>query len=73
MIVLAIYLLTIFSGLSMEEFDKFMKRVPTHLREQFQHIADDFHKYDKNKDNIIDSDEFGIMLDQVMKKNQMIS
>lgn len=58
-----------FSGLSEEEFHKFMKRVPTHLREQFKEIADDFHKFDQNQDNVIDADEFGAMLDQVMKRN----
>ena len=44
-----------------------MKRVPTHLREKFQKIANDFNKIDQNQDNIIDSDEFGQMLDQVMR------
>ena len=59
-----------FLGLSQDEFKKFMKRVPTHLREQFQEIADDFHKFDQNQDNVIDADEFGAMLDQVMQKNK---
>ena len=45
-----------------------MKRVPTHLRAKFNKIADDFSKFDQNKDNVIDSDEFGGMLDQVMKE-----
>ena len=47
-----------------------MKRVPTHLREKFVEIADEFQKFDKNKDNVIDSDEFGAMLDQVMKETE---
>ena len=55
-------------GLSVAEFDKFMKRVPTHLRSKFKAIANDFAKFDKNQDNVIDSDEFGAMLDMVMKK-----
>ena len=45
-----------------------MKRVPTHLRDKFQKISDDFQKFDQNNDNVIDSDEFGNMLDQVMKE-----
>ena len=36
-------------------------------------IADDFHKFDTNQDNIIDSDEFGSMLDQVMKESDLPS
>jgi len=55
-------------GLSRDEFAKFMKRVPTHLRDKFNKIADDFAKFDQNQDNVIDSDEFGGMLDQVMKE-----
>ena len=62
-----------FAGLSREEFDKFMKRVPTHLKDKFMKIADDFHKFDTNQDNIIDSDEFGSMLDQVMKESDLPS
>lgn len=62
-----------FAGLSREEFDKFMKRVPTHLKDKFMKIADDFQKFDTNQDNVIDSDEFGSMLDQVMKETDVIS
>ena len=57
------------SGLSKAEFQKFMKRVPTHLRDKFTKIANDFQKLDENKDNVIDSDEFGHMLDMVMKEH----
>lgn len=60
-------------GLSREEFNKFMKRVPTHLKEKFMKIADDFQKFDTNQDNVIDSDEFGSMLDQVMKESDLPS
>ena len=60
-------------GLSREEFDKFMKRVPTHLKDKFMKIADDFQKFDTNQDNVIDSDEFGSMLDQVMKESDLPS
>lgn len=56
-------------GLSRAEFAKFMKRVPTHLRDKFNKIANDFQKFDQNKDNVIDSDEFGGMLDQVMQEH----
>jgi len=56
-------------GLSRDEFARFMKRVPTHLKDKFVKIADDFKKFDQNKDNVIDSDEFGAMLDQVMKES----
>ena len=45
-----------------------MKRVPTHLKEKFEGIKDDFTSFDENKDNVIDSDEFGKMLDVVMKE-----
>lgn len=45
-----------------------MKRVPTHLKEKFEGIKNDFSKFDENQDNVIDSDEFGKMLDQVMKE-----
>ena len=62
------FIIVCISGLSVEEFDKFMKRVPTHLRTKFKAIANDFAKFDTNQDDIIDSDEFGAMLDQVMKK-----
>ena len=48
-----------------------MNRVPTHLKEKFVKIAHDFQKFDKNKDNIIESDEFGAMLDQVMEDEGM--
>ena len=48
-----------------------MKRVPTHLKQKFQKIADSFSQFDQNKDNIIDSDEFGAMLDQVMESEGM--
>ena len=44
-----------------------MKRVPTHLKEKFEGIKNDFTKFDENQDNVIDSDEFGKMLDVVMK------
>ncbi|NP_001296685.1 kinesin-related protein 4-like [Hydra vulgaris] len=54
-------------GLSRNEFDSFMNRVPTHLKNKFIKIAHDFQKFDKNKDDIIESDEFGAMLDQVME------
>ena len=57
--------------MSRHEFDKFMKRVPTHLKEKFVQIADDFQKFDQNKDNVIDSDEFGAMLDQVMNEEDL--
>ena len=50
-----------------------MKRVPTHLKEKFMKIADDFQKFDTNQDNVIDSDEFGSMLDQVMKESDLPS
>ena len=59
--------------MSREEFDKFMKRVPTHLKDKFMKIADDFQKFDTNQDNVIDSDEFGSMLDQVMKESDLPS
>ena len=59
--------------MSREEFNKFMKRVPTHLKEKFMKIADDFQKFDTNQDNVIDSDEFGSMLDQVMKESDLPS
>ena len=45
-----------------------MKRVPTHLKEKFESVKDDFTSFDENKDNVIDSDEFGKMLDVVMKE-----
>ena len=45
-----------------------MKRVPTHLKEKFEIVKDDFTSFDENKDNVIDSDEFGKMLDVVMKE-----
>ena len=45
-----------------------MKRVPTHLKEKFEIVKDDFTSFDENKDNLIDSDEFGKMLDVVMKE-----
>ena len=48
-----------------------MKRVPTHLKEKFEKIADDFAKFDQNQDNVIDSDEFGAMLDQVMRDTEL--
>ena len=51
----------------MDEFNKFLVRVPTHLKEKFQKVAADFEKYDTNKDNVIDYDELSIMLDKVMK------
>lgn len=54
-------------GLSQDEFNKFLKRVPTHLRGDFKQVA--FDKFDENQDSVIDSDEFGAMLDEVMKKN----
>ena len=57
-------------GLSRDEFARFMKRVPTHLRAKFNKIADDFNKFDENNDNMIDSDEFGGMLDQVMQEQE---
>lgn len=47
-----------------------MKRVPTHLREKFINISNNFQKFDENKDNVIDSDEFGSMLDQVMAEQK---
>ena len=50
-----------------------MKRVPTHLKDKFVKIANDLQKFDENQDNIIDSDEFGSMLDQVMKETDVIS
>ena len=50
-----------------------MKRVPTHLKDKFMKIADDFQKFDTNQDNVIDSDEFGSMLDQVMKESDLPS
>ena len=56
-----------FAGLSMDEFNKFLVRVPTHLKEKFQKVAADFEKYDTNKDNVIDYDELSVMLDKVMK------
>ena len=31
-------------------------------------LPQDFHKFDQNQDHVIDSDEFGAMLDQVMKE-----
>ncbi len=52
----------------MEEFDRFMNRVPTHLKEKFQKVAADFSKFDKNKDNVIDYEELSAMLDAVMKE-----
>ena len=55
-------------GLSKEEFGKFMKRVPTHLKEKFNKIVEEFNHFDKNADGVIDSDEFGSMLDKVMKE-----
>ena len=58
-------------GLSKEEFAKFMKRVPTHLKEKFNKIVDEFQKFDQNADGVIDSDEFGLMLDQVMKESDI--
>jgi len=45
-----------------------MKRVPTHLKEKFESIKNDFTEFDENKDDVIDSDEFGKMLDKVMKE-----
>ena len=50
-----------------------MKRVPTHLKDKFVKIANDFQKFDENQDNVIDSDEFGSMLDQVMKETGVTS
>ena len=50
-----------------------MKRVPTHLKDKFVKIANDFQKFDENQDNMIDSDEFGSMLDQVMKETNVTS
>ena len=48
-----------FLVLSQNKFDRFMKRVPTHLKDKFVKIASDFKKFDENQDNVIDSDEFG--------------
>ena len=31
-------------------------------------VPQNFHEFDKNQDHVIDSDEFGAMLDQVMKE-----
>ena len=50
-----------------------MKRVPTHLKEKFESVKDDFTSFDENKDNVIDSDEFGKMLDVVMKETDPVS
>ena len=50
-----------------------MKRVPSHLKEKFEGIKTEFSKFDENKDNVIDSDEFGKMLDEVMKETEPIS
>lgn len=47
-----------------------MKRVPSHLKEKFEGIKTEFSKFDENKDNVIDSDEFGKMLDEVMKETE---
>ena len=68
---MSIFYFLFFQGLSKDEFDRFMKRVPTHLKQKFQKIADNFSQFDQNKDNIIDSDEFGAMLDQVMESEGM--
>jgi len=57
-------------GLSQDEWGRFMKRVPTHLKEKFEDIKNDFTTFDENKDNVIDSDEFGKMLDEVMKETE---
>ena len=54
-------------GLSNEEFDKFLARVPTHLKDKFKKVANDFSSFDKNKDNVIDYNELSTMLDLVMK------
>eukprot|EP00794_Sanderia_malayensis_P005192 gene5192-5847_t len=56
-------------GLSKEEFNRFMCRVPTHLKEKFEKIAADFSTFDENKDNIIDYNEMSKMLDAVMKED----
>ena len=50
-----------------------MKRAPTHLKDKFVKIANDFQKFDENQDNVIASDEFGSMLDQVMKETNVTS
>ena len=47
-----------------------MKRVPSHLKDKFEGIKTEFSKFDENQDNIIDSDEFGKMLDVVMKETE---
>ena len=57
------------SGLSKEEFSRFLDRVPSHLREQFESAQ--FQSFDENNDNVINSEEFGKMLDQVMQNTKM--
>lgn len=58
-----------YQGLSNEEFDRFLARVPTHLKEKFKKVATDFNSFDKNQDNIIDYNELSSMLDAVMKED----
>ena len=40
------------------------------MKEKFEGIKTEFSKFDENQDNIIDSDEFGKMLDVVMKETE---
>ena len=54
-------------GLSPEEFDRFLARVPKHLKAKFNAIAVDFKKFDTNNDNLIDYNELSKMLDMVME------
>ena len=45
--------------------------MPTHLKEKFQAAANEFKEFDTNHDNVIDSDEFGAMLDKIMEAEGM--
>ena len=58
------------TGLSPEEFERFMRRIPSRIRAQFKEVKDEanFQQFDTNNDNIIDAQEFGVMLDKVIQR-----
>ena len=41
------------------------------MRKQFDSAKANFSKFDTNHDNVIDSTEFGLMLDQVLKDSDV--
>jgi len=54
------------AGISNEEFNGFIERVPAHLKPKFEQEKRNFDAHDTNNDGVLDASEMRQLLDRVM-------